>query len=102
MPKDAANYLYDKYIRGNPKREARILKMRNAMRVSEEFYRIRTTKRYSQKRIAKLLECTEDSVARVEWADYTFLKKSLKLLAKAAELLGCDYKLNLLPEEPSK
>ena len=87
-----------KRISDDPVRVERRLKMRNASRIAQEFYRIRRAKGYSQKRAAELLRCSVNAISRLEDGDYTCAEDSLKLLQRMAFALKCDYHVELLGE----
>jgi transcriptional regulator with XRE-family HTH domain len=73
--------------------------MRNACRVAEEVYRIRTEHKLSQKKTAELFEVRPSFISRLEDGDHTCLHQSLELLHKMAKHFSAKINLNLLPEE---
>ena|ERR1035437_2463343 len=89
-------------IQRDPVRKARVLKMRNACRVAEEVYRIRTEHELSQKKTAELFKVKPSFVSRLEDGDYTCLHESIVLLHKMAKHFSTKINLNLLPEESSE
>lgn len=94
---DAADMLYDRYVRGNPVSEARVARMRTAIRISEEIYRLRTERGLTQEQLARKIGIkSRSAIARAESADYT--GQNLDLLHRIAAALGCTVNLALVPE----
>ena len=99
--RSAGDMLYDRYVRGNPVREARIDRMRNAARIAEEIYRLRTEQDLTQEQLAKMIGIrSRSAIARAESADYT--GQNLDLLHRIAAALGCAVQLSLVPDPKVK
>lgn len=91
--KDAVDLLYDQNVCGNPMREARVARMRGAMRISQEIHRLRTEHGLTQRQLAEKAGTCASAIARAESADYT--SHSLGLLHRIAAALGCEVQVTL-------
>jgi len=76
-PWDAVQYLYDNYVKGDPKMEDLLDKARESGNIARKIYDIRTQKGYSHQQIAKKIGISTSTISMLENADYGALMQDL-------------------------
>jgi ribosome-binding protein aMBF1 (putative translation factor) len=84
--KDALDFLYDRYIKGDPEQEASLEEERANMEVARKIYDLRNKAGLTQKELAKRVGTTASVICRLEDADYE--GHSLSMLRRIASALG--------------
>jgi DNA-binding XRE family transcriptional regulator len=82
---DAAQYLYDHYVKGDPEMQDLLEKAREAGNVARKIFQMRTQMGYSQEQLAEKTGTSPSTISRLENADY--LGHSLQTLRRVAEAL---------------
>lgn len=89
--------LHGRYIKGNAKRAASVRGEREKAHIAMQIHRLRTRAGLSQKRLAKLVGTTQSVISRIENTNYS--GHSMKMLEKIAVALGCEVRVDLVPEK---
>lgn len=94
---NAADILYDRYIKGDPEREKSVEKERVNAEVAQLIYDLRKDAGLSQKELAGLVGTTQSAISRLEDADYE--GHSLSMLNRIARALNRRLTVLATPED---
>ncbi|MBX9772434.1 MAG: helix-turn-helix domain-containing protein [Candidatus Obscuribacterales bacterium] len=85
-PYDVVDYLYDKYIKGDPEAEKRLEQYEEDSHVAQLIYDMREESGLTQAQLAKLVGTSPSVISRLEDSDYQ--GHSLTMLKRIADALG--------------
>ena len=91
----ASQYLYDRYIAGDPKREEEYEQEVINAEIARKIYDLRTKAGLTQQELASRVGTTKSAICRLEDADYE--GHSLTMLKRIAEALGKRVEIRFLP-----
>jgi DNA-binding XRE family transcriptional regulator len=91
----ASQFLYNRYIAGDPKREAEYDKEVINAEIARKIYRLRTRAGLTQKELADRVGTSKSAICRLENADYE--GHSLSMLKRIAEALDKRVEIRFLP-----
>jgi DNA-binding XRE family transcriptional regulator len=95
-PKSAAlQYVYDRYIAGDPKRLASVEEERENLDIACQIYELRTKAGLSQRELARRVRTSASAICRLEDADYK--GHSLSMLRKIAAVFGQRIQVRFIP-----
>lgn len=94
---DAVKILHGRYIKGNAKRAASVRSEREKAHIAMQIHRLRTKAGLSQKQLADLVGTTQSVISRLESTEYS--GHSMNMLGKIAAALGCEVRVDLVPEK---
>jgi DNA-binding XRE family transcriptional regulator len=91
----AAQFLYNRYIAGDPKREEEYNEEVINAEIARKIYRLRTRAGLTQKELADRVGTSKSAICRLEDADYE--GHSLSMLKRIAEALDKRVDIRFLP-----
>ena len=91
----ASQFLYDRYIAGNPKREEEYEDVVVNAEIARKIFELRTKAGLTQKELADRVGTTKSAICRLEDADYE--GHSLTMLKRIAEALDKRVEIRFLP-----
>jgi len=97
---DAIQILRNRYIKGNPEREAALEEERINASIARKIFQMRQEKGLSQAELAKMVGTTQSVISRIEDADYK--GHSLTMLHRIAKTLGCRIVIEFSKEESAE
>lgn len=92
---DGVELLYNRYVKGNPKRIASIERERRKAEIAMEIYAMREKAGLTQKQLAAKVGTKQSVISRLEDADYR--GHSLEMLRRIAEALDYRLEIRFLP-----
>jgi predicted transcriptional regulator len=92
---NASQFLYDRYIAGDPKREKEYEEQVINAEIARKIYRLRTKAGLTQQELADRLGTSKSAICRLEDADYE--GHSLSMLRRIAEALDKRVEIRFLP-----
>lgn len=95
MPKrNAVRILHERYVNGDPRREAALQSARLHADIAQMIYDARTTAGLTQARLATLAGTTQSVISRLEDADYE--GHSVSILNRLACALGLEVQVRMV------
>lgn len=91
----ASQFLYDRYIKGDPKREEEYGEEVINAEIARKICQLRTKAGLTQKELAERVGTSKSAICRLEDADYD--GHSLSMLKRIAEALGKRVEIRFLP-----
>jgi DNA-binding XRE family transcriptional regulator len=91
----AAQFLYHRYIAGDPKREAEFEEEAINAEIARKIYELRTKAGLTQQELAKRVGTSKSAICRLEDADYE--GHSLSMLKRIAEALDKRVEIRFVP-----
>ena len=91
----AAQFLYNRYIAGDPRREEEYREEAANAEVGRKIYRLRTTAGLTQQELADRVGTSKSAICRLEDADYE--GHSLAMLKRIADALDKRVEIRFLP-----
>ena len=91
----ASQFLYNRYIAGDPKREAQYEEEVVNAEIARKIYALRTKAGLTQLELAKRVGTSKSAISRLEDADYE--GHSLSMLRRIAEALDKRLEIRFLP-----
>lgn len=99
-PYDVVDYLYDKYIKGDPEAEKRLEEYEEESHVAQLIYDMREESGLTQAQLAKLVGTSPSVISRLEDSDYQ--GHSLTMLKRIAEALGKKVEVRVVSKNKSR
>ena len=96
---DAVKFLYNRYIKDHPDREASYEEELQNLAIGQQIYDLRHSAGMTQQELADLVGTTASSICRLESADYE--GHSLPMLRKVAFALGQRVEIRFVPNHDS-
>ncbi|HZO51863.1 MAG TPA: XRE family transcriptional regulator [Bryobacteraceae bacterium] len=96
----ASQFLYDRYIAGDPKREAEYEEVTVNAEIARKIFDLRTKAGLTQQQLATRIGTSKSAICRLEDADYD--GHSLSMLRRIAEAVGKRVEIRFLPSKPRK
>jgi len=96
----ASQFLYDRYIAGDPKREAEYEEVAINAEIARKIFDLRTKAGLTQQQLATRIGTSKSAICRLEDADYD--GHSLSMLRRIAEAVGKRVEIRFLPSKPRK
>jgi len=97
VEKDALDYLYQKFIEGNPMALAQLQCDRTNAHIARQVYDLRTKAGLTQAQLAKLVGTAASVICQLEDADYK--GRTLQLLQRVAAALKRTVEVRLVPRK---
>ena len=94
---DAAALLHNRFVKGDPEREASIQAEREKANIAGQIFDLRTQAGLTQKQLAALVGTTQSVISRLEDADYG--KHTLSMLDRIATSLHCRLEVRIVPNQ---
>jgi predicted transcriptional regulator len=91
----AAQFLYNRYIAGDPKREAEFEEVAINAEIARKIYELRAKAGLTQQELAKRVGTSKSAICRLEDADYE--GHSLSMLKRIAEALDKRVEIRFVP-----
>ncbi|MFN7925901.1 MAG: XRE family transcriptional regulator [Bryobacteraceae bacterium] len=95
MHSKATQFLYDRYIKGDPQRETEYEEELVNAEIARKIYQLRTKAGLTQQALATRVGTTKSVISRLEDADYD--GHSLSMLKRIAEALDKRIEIRFLP-----
>jgi ribosome-binding protein aMBF1 (putative translation factor) len=95
MKSDVLQFVYDRYIKGDPEQEASFENEVLNAKIAREIYDLRTKAGLSQRQLAKIVGTTASVICRLEDADYE--GHSLSMLQRIAAALDSRVEIRIVP-----
>lgn len=93
---DGVELLYNRYVKGDPKRLASIARERQKAEIAMDIYELRQKAGLTQKQLADKIGTKQSVISRLEDADYR--GHSLEMLRRIAEALNCYLDVRIIPD----
>ena len=97
---NASRFLYNRYIAGDPKREAEYEEEVINAEIARKIYALRTKAGLTQLELAQRVGTSKSAISRLEDADYE--GHSLSMLKRIAEALDKRIEIRFLPARPAR
>lgn len=93
------DYLYDRYVGDDPKRQAEYEEAREGAEVARQIYALRKEAGLTQRKLAELVGTQHSVICRLEDDDYE--GHSLSMLRRIASALGKRVEIRFVPDSDS-